>query len=153
MGGGGPGEVPYRSIKRPGRVVVKKCLRDRRAGNVMDPQDIFREAVKEYIAVHDQLLEAGKQLKDVRKKKTELADVILEFMRNNDIDECALQDGKLVRKESKKMEGLKKEHILGELKKAVGESKADELLLNIFNKREVTMKDSLSRSKKKSPAQ
>ena len=119
----------------------------------MDPQDIFREAVKEYIAVHDQLLEAGKQLKDVRKKKTELADVILEFMRNNDIDECALQDGKLVRKESKRMEGLKKEHILGELKKAVGESKADELLLNIFNKREVTMKDSLSRSKKKPSAQ
>lgn len=118
----------------------------------MDPQEIFREAVKEYIAVHDQLLEAGKQLKDVRKKKAELADVILEFMRNNDIDECALQDGKLVRKESKRMEGLKKEHILGELKKVLDESKAEDMLLNIFNKREVTTKDSLSRSKKKAPA-
>ena len=115
----------------------------------MDPQDVFKEAVKEYISVHDQLIEAGKQLKEVRKKKSELADVILEFMKANDIDECALQDGKLVRKESKRVEGVKKEHILGELKKIVSESKADELIANIMSNRVVMTKDSLTRSKTK----
>lgn len=115
----------------------------------MDPQDVFKEAVKEYIAVHDQLNETSKQLKEVRKKKTELAEVILDFMRANDIDECALQDGKLVRKESKRVEGVKKEHILGELKKVVDEARASELIENIFNNRVVTTKDSLTRSKTK----
>ncbi len=115
----------------------------------MDPQDVFKEAVKEYIAVHDQLIETGRQLKEVRKKKTELAEVILEFMKANDIDECALHDGKLVRKESKRVEGVKKEHILGELKKIVSETKADELIANIMSNRSITTKDSLTRSKTK----
>jgi len=117
-----------------------------------DARDAFKNAVQEYIAVHDQLAEAAKQLKDVRAKKTELAELIIDFMKNNEIDECALQDGKLVRKESKRVEGLKKENVLEELKKAVGPSKADDILLNIFNKRAVTVKDTLSRTKSKSAA-
>ena len=84
-----------------------------------DARDAFKNAVQEYIAVHDQLAEASKQLKDVRAKKTELAELIIDFMKNNEIDECALQDGKL---------------------------------LNIFNKRAVTVKDTLSRTKSKSAA-
>jgi hypothetical protein len=129
-----------------------KDSRTRKRHDAMDPQEVFKEAVKEYIAVHDQLNETSKQLKDVRKKKTELAEVILEFMKANDIDECALQDGKLVRKESKRVEGVKKEHILGELRKVVDESRAGELLDNIFNNRAVTTRDSLTRSKTKKKA-
>lgn len=115
-----------------------------------DHQAVFREAVKEYIAVHDRLLETAKQLKDVRKKKAELAEVILEFMRANEIDECSLQDGKLVRKESKRTEGIKKEHIFDELKNLIGETRAESTLATILEKRAVVVRDSLSRTKIKS---
>ena len=107
----------------------------------------FKEAVKAYIDIHDQLAAASKELRDVRKKKAELADVILRFMKANDIGECTLQDGKLVRRESKRLEPLKKEHILGELSKTVGESEAESILLGIFNKRTVNSKDTLSRTR------
>ena len=108
----------------------------------------FKEAVKEYIRVHDQLMDAGKVLKDVRKKKGELAEVILGFMRKNNIDECATSDnGRLVRRESKRVEALKQDHIMGELRTVLGESRAEEVLDSIVKKREVTMKDSLSRRK------
>lgn len=109
----------------------------------------FKDAVKAYIDMHDQLAEAGKRLKEIRKKKAELADVIVQYMKANEIDECALQDGKLIRRQSKRLEPLKKEHILQELTKAVGDSQAENILVNIFSTRNVTNKDTLTRTKKR----
>lgn len=113
----------------------------------VDPE--FRDAVKAYIDMHDQLTEASKSLRDIRKKKKELADVIVEYMRKNDIDGINVKDGKLLRKQTKRLEPLKKEHIMAELAKAVGETKADDILVNIYSKRNVTNKDTLRRTKKR----
>lgn len=112
-------------------------------------EDDFKAAVKAYIDMHDQLAQAGKELRDIRKKKNELADVIVQYMRKNDIDECALSDGKLIRKTAKRLEPLKKEHILSQLSKVVGEPQAEDLLVNIYNTRGVTDKDVLRRTKKR----
>lgn len=116
----------------------------------MPAEDDFKGAVKAYIDIHDQLANASKELRGIRKKKAELADVIVQYMRTNDIDECALQDGKLIRKQTKRLEPLKKEHILAELAKAVGEPKAEDLLVNIYSNRAVNDKDVLQRTRKRS---
>lgn len=113
-------------------------------------QQDFKDAVKAYIDMHDQLADASKQLREIRKKKAELADVIVAFMKANDIDECSLQDGKLIRRQAKRLEPLKKEHILGELSKVVGQNKAEDVLVNIFSQRAVCEKDTLTRTKKRS---
>ena len=129
--------------------------------NEVDPE--FREAVKAYIDMHDQLAEAGKRLRDIRKKKKELSEVITEYMRKNEIDGINVRDGKLLRKQTKRLEPLKKEHIMEELARAVGtpraehimeelsktlgEAKAEDALVNIFSKRAVTNKDTLRRTR------
>lgn len=113
----------------------------------VDPE--FRDAVRSYIDMHDQLNEANKALRDIRKKKKELSEVIVQYMRKNDIDGINIQDGKLVRKEIKKVEPLKKEHILAELSKTVGETRAEQVLVNIYGQRAVSSTDSLRRTKKK----
>lgn len=115
----------------------------------MSAEEDFKAAVKAYIDIHDQLTQAGKELRDIRKKKAELADVIVQYMKKNDIDECALTDGKLVRKQTKRLEPLKKEHILAELAKVVGEPRAEDVLVNIYSKRGVHDKDVLQRTKKR----
>lgn len=111
--------------------------------------DDFKAAVRTYISLHDEILAGQKALAQVRKKKTELAQVILEFMKQHDIDECALADGKLVRKQTKKLESLKKEHILDELKRGLGldGEKAESILVNIYSKRGVEAAESLRRTK------
>lgn len=115
----------------------------------VDPE--FRDAVKAYIDMHDQLAEAGKRLRDIRKKKKELSEVIVEYMRKNDIDGVNVKDGKLVRKQVKRLEPLKKEHIMEELSKTLGDATAAEnTLVNIFSRRSVTERDSLRRTKKRS---
>lgn len=117
------------------------------SNDLVDPE--FKAAVKSYVDLHDQLQTTAKQQRDLRKQKNELSDVILRYMQKNDIDGCKLSDGgKLVRKQSRRMEALKKEHIMDELKKVVqDQSQCENVLVNIFSKRVVDTKDSLKRTR------
>jgi hypothetical protein len=115
-------------------------------------QEDFKNAVKAYITIHDELSAAGKQLRELRKQKTALSETILKFMKDHEIDECALNDGKLIRRTSKRLEALKKDHILDELKKSMGQDQAEAVLVNIFSQRGVTEKDALKRTHKRGGA-
>jgi hypothetical protein len=115
-------------------------------------EEEFRSVVKAYIDLHDQLQESSKRMREIRKKKTELADVIMQYMKKNEVGECALRDGKLVLGHCKRLEPLKKEHILEELSKAVGSAQAENLLVGIYSKRGVSEKDTLRRTRAKAAA-
>jgi len=112
--------------------------------------DDFKDAVQAYIELHDEITRSSKQLRELRQQKDNVGDLILKWMRNNSVDECELPDGKLVRKTSKRTEGLKKEMVLQELKKLTGdEARATASLQNIFSMRNTVEKEILSRTVKK----
>jgi hypothetical protein len=112
----------------------------------------FRNCVKAYVELHDEIASSTKHLSELRKKKDAIGQLIVEFMKNKGIDECELQDngGKLVRRESKRTEALRKEHILNELLTLVGQdnTRAQTSLENIYGKRAVEIKETLSRTKR-----
>lgn len=110
----------------------------------------FREAVKVYIGLHDEIQRAMKELRDVKKRKEALGSTILNCMRDMDIDVCQLPDGgRLVRKQTKKVESLKKQHIFKELATALGdEVRAESVVNNIFSQRSVAVSETLSRTLK-----
>ncbi len=112
----------------------------------------FRDAVRAYIDMHDQIAEASKAMRDMRKRKAELAEVIVEYMTKRGIPGVHIPERsvELKRRESKRLEPLKKEHIMGVLARAVGEAKAEDMLVTIFSHRAVTSKDTLSLTKKRS---
>lgn len=113
--------------------------------------DEFKSCVKTYVDLHDEIAAATKHLSELRKKKEAIGDMVVQFMRHRGIDECALQEGgKLVRRESKRTEALKKEHIVTELLAVLQNdaSRAQACLENIYNKRGVETKDVLTRTKR-----
>jgi ribosomal protein L20A (L18A) len=119
----------------------------------MSANDEFRDTVKNFIELHDELAESARAMSALRKRKEQLSQKIIEFMRSNEIDECALADGKLIRKTTKKVETLKKEHILDALKKRLGDEVAAERpLVDIYAARAVESSDSLRRTKKRGAA-
>ena len=105
---------------------------------------IFKESVKEFVDIHNQLAEASKSLKEVRKKKNELAEVILDFMQKNDYEVCASGNMKLVKRDSKRQSSLKDEYILAAVKEMYGDIDANKLMENISSRREVVFKPTLS---------
>ena len=112
----------------------------------------FKNCVKTYVELYDEITASTKHLSELKKKKDALGQLIVQFMKHRGIDECELQDngGKLVRKESKRTEALKKEHIIHELMQLVGNdnTRAQSSLDNIFGKRSVETKEVLTRTKK-----
>lgn len=115
-----------------------------------DSTNEFKDAVKAYIDLHDEITKSSKQLRELKHQKDAVGDIILRWMRTHSVDECELPDGKLVRKTSKRTGTLKKEMVLTELKKLTGDdTRAVESLQNIFNMRNVVEKEILSRTIRK----
>lgn len=107
----------------------------------------FKEAVKAYIELHDEITASSKQLRELKQQKDAVGEIILKWMRTNSVDECELPDGKLVRKTSKRTQTLKKEFVLEELKNLTGdEARAEASMLNIFSRRAVVEKEVLTRT-------
>lgn len=118
---------------------------------MLEPEE-FKECVKTYVSLHDEITSASKQISELRKKRDAIGGLIVEFMKSKNIDECALQDngGKLVRRASKRTETLKKEHILSELLPLLSHDndRANSCLDAIFSKRSVEVKEVLTRTKR-----
>ena len=108
----------------------------------------FKDAVRGYIELYDELMRSQKTLRDLRKKKEELGASILDFMKRNNIDEFQVADGKLQRRNSKRTEMLKKDYIIGTLRKMIGdESKVEEIISQMNSNRNVTEVEALRRTR------
>jgi hypothetical protein len=111
-------------------------------------ESTFKESVRTYIELHDELTRSSKTLRDMKKKKDELGSAILAFMRDNEIDEFQVGDGKLIRKNAKRTEALKKEYIINSLKAALGsDDKVEAVFMQMNANRNVTECESLRRTR------
>lgn len=111
-------------------------------------ESTFKDAVRTYIELYDELANSSKTLREMKKKKDELGDAILAFMRNNKIDEFQIGDGKLMRKNTKRTEALKKEYIINSLKAALGdEGKVEAMMVQMNSHRNITECESLRRTR------
>lgn len=115
----------------------------------MGSAEDFRDVVKAYIDAHDEITAASKQLSLLRKKKAEMEEAVLAYMRANAIDECALSDGKLVRTQTKRTETLNKTHILAEVTVLVGNDpdRARNVVDAMYSNRQVKVADALKRTR------
>jgi len=114
-----------------------------------DPSD-FKEAVQAYIELHDEIDRSSKKMRELKKQKVAIGETILAWMKAQNADECEFPDGKLIRKKSKRTEGMKKEYVLAELTKLTGnEAEATLALNNINSRRGVVETEILSRTVKR----
>ena len=111
-----------------------------------DQLDLFRECVKEYVDITNQIAEASKSIKAVRQKKDELGTIIHEFMSKNNYEVASSGDVKLILKQSTKMPGLKEDNIMTVLREMYGGDDAAKIWRKITESREsqATVIDKLS---------
>jgi len=111
-----------------------------------DQLDLFRECVKEYVDITNQISEASKSIKAVRQKKDELGTIIQEFMSKNNYEVAASGDVQLILKQSTKVPGLKEETVMNALREMYGGEDAAKVWKKIMESRESqsTVLDKLS---------
>ena len=106
----------------------------------------FRTKVKNWIDCDNQINELNNKIKEIKKKKTELNVEILEFMKDNNIEDISTKQCKLKTYTSTTQKGLNKDYIKSKLKTALDdESKAVEITDLILNNREKTVTTKLKR--------
>lgn len=117
-----------------------------------DQLDLFRECVKEYVDITNQISQASQSIKAVRRKKDELGAIIHEFMTKNNYQVAAAGDVKLMLKQSTKMPGLKEDNIMTVLRDMYGGDDAAKIWRKIMESREsqATVVDKLSCRKNRS---
>ena len=105
----------------------------------------FKAAVKGYLDTGDEISRHQQRVREFAVKKEALGSRILAWMQRNNVDELELPDGKLIRSQSKRTESLKKEHILRELLTLMSEARAEQVVLEMYARRDTSVKHALSR--------
>lgn len=109
----------------------------------------FKEAVRTYVELHDEIVRCGKDLRELKKKKNDLSKAIIEFMNRNGIDEFQVPDGKLQRQQRTRKEGMKNEYVLECLRQSLGDEKAAALIEAIDAQRNTVQTEFLRRTQRK----
>jgi len=108
----------------------------------------FREAVNLYVQLSNEIAKVTKMMTQYRKQRNTLGETIILYMKSHAIDECHIdgEEKKLICRQSKRTETLKKDEIIKAFTSALNgdEPRALMLVTNLFNNRVVNYKDALS---------
>lgn len=110
----------------------------------------FKDTILAYVQLSDELGLATKAMRGLRKRKSDLGKSIVGYMAQNNLDACQLPEGggKLERRESKRQESLKRDHISAELSSLqLPPAKHEEILEAIDASREVVVSTKLKHIK------
>ncbi|AGE58083.1 hypothetical protein PBCVNW6652_655L [Paramecium bursaria Chlorella virus NW665.2] len=111
--------------------------------------NIFKESVKEYVDISDQIAKASKELLVVKKKKNELGELILAFMQQNNYDAVSAGNTTILKKASSRKTGFKEDLILQAAKDFMGESEATKFMQKLDSSREVVKTEKIGMKKTK----
>lgn len=113
----------------------------------------FKDMVKTWILVDDEIKKYNKVLTELRKKKRELTPDILDFMKSYDIEDCKTQDSKLKYAVSYRTKPINKDTLKQKLSiylrsQNKGEEAADFILKNRDKTESVTLRRVMDRKKR-----
>ena len=114
----------------------------------MTSKEVLINQIKSWILVDDKQKLLQKELKEIRAKKKELTENLVEIMKTNEIDCFDINDGKLLYKQSKSKAALNKTTLLESLTKYFeNQPNIDTLQLSTFllDNREIKITESISR--------
>lgn len=114
-----------------------------------DSVEIFKNSVREYISIDNQIKKAAKELATVKRQKNELGELIKEFMTKNNYDAVSSENATIIRKETVRKTGLKEENILEIAKRFLGESEATKFMEQLNSTRDTVTKDKINVKTKK----
>jgi predicted translin family RNA/ssDNA-binding protein len=102
--------------------------------------------IKDWIQLDTEINQINNTLKDKKKQKKELTDMLLSIMKSKDIEVVKLNDGSIEIKKNKVKKAINKNHLLQCLSDHMDDvDVVKQIVKNIFDKRDESVKESISR--------
>ncbi|AGE56415.1 hypothetical protein PBCVNEJV1_748L [Paramecium bursaria Chlorella virus NE-JV-1] len=108
-----------------------------------DSLDVFKQSVKEYVDITNQISAAAKELNVVKRKKNELGDLILQFMQENKYDAVTSGNATILKKTATRKSALKEDVIFQAAKDFLGDAEVAKFMEKLESSREVVSKDKI----------
>jgi hypothetical protein len=102
--------------------------------------------IKSWLQIDKEMKMLQKELKDRRKKKNDLTNVLVDIMKKNEIDCVDISDGKIMYTQNNTKGPLNKKHLLDCLDKYFANNASiptDELVNYILDNRAINLKESI----------
>ena len=116
----------------------------------MDTKEQLVHHIKSWIEMDNNITELQRQIKQCREEKKELTTSLVDVMKNNEIDQFDINDGKLIYSKSKIKKPINKKTLLTALNTYFkDENMVTDLSEHILNNREESIKESIRRKKEK----
>ena len=107
--------------------------------------------IKEWVTLDNDIKTLQKEVKERKEKKKQLSDMLVEVMKDNEIDCFEMSEGKLIYSQNKVKSALSKKHIMNALSTFFDNDKqtAQEVSQYIMDSREVKIKETIRRKQQK----
>jgi hypothetical protein len=102
--------------------------------------------IKKWIQLDKEMKMLQKELKERKKKKNELTDVLVDIMKKNEIDCVDISDGKIMYTQSNIKSPINKKHLLDSLDKYFADNESvptDEIVQFILENRTISLKENI----------
>ena len=112
----------------------------------MSNKEQLSQNIKKWLHIDKEMKMLQKELKERKKKKNELTDVLVEIMKKNEIDCVDINDGKIMYTQSSVKSPINKKHLLDSLDKYFADNASvptDEIVNFILENRTVNLKESI----------
>lgn len=78
----------------------------------MESKQVLINTIKDWITVNSNITELQKQIKDLRNKKKQLSQVLINIMENNEIDRFDVNNGKLIYRKNKVKAPINRDYLI-----------------------------------------
>ena len=102
--------------------------------------------IKKWVQLDKEMKMLQKELKERKKKKNEVTDVLVEIMKKNEIDCVDISDGKIMYTQSNIKSPINKKHLLDSLDKYFADNESvptDEIVQFILENRTISLKENI----------
>jgi len=113
----------------------------------MDSKNYLIDSIKEWIQLDSDMRECQADMRSMRKRKNELTNVLVDVMKDKEIDVFDINNGKLIYSQYKYTAPLSKKHLLNSLGNLFSgdPEKIEQISNHILNSREVKVKEKIRR--------
>jgi len=108
-------------------------------------KEILIENVNTWVSLDDKILALQREMRELKKKKTDITTILVDVMRKNEVDSFDMKDNSLLYKKQTIRQPINKKMLLNALQKMYKEEEVDKIVECVLEQRGVKIKETITR--------
>jgi hypothetical protein len=108
-------------------------------------KEILIENVNNWVDLDDQIIVLQREIRELKKKKTDITNILVDVMRKNNVDSFDMKENSLLYKKQVIRQSINKKMLLGALQKLYKTEEAEKIVEHVLEQRETKTKELILR--------